>query len=457
MDPTSSSGTVVFRLLAAVVLLAPLPFGAQRPWAWSLMAAAVGLLLVAWGTLVAAGVTRQPVPLRRLAPAAVPFLLVLAWAVLQGVPGLSPLPAHPMWQEALQELARPGGAAVSADPAMTRDATLRLAAYGGIFFLAVQLGRDRARAREGLVAFAVAGVLYAAYGLAVHFSGAGTVLWYDKWAYVDDLTATFVNRNSYAAYAGLGLLACLGLFIIALPTQATGRRRAHDLAEAVLLRAAPFLAGALILGTALMLSHSRGALLATGAGLMVLIAALAGARVVRARQAFLLAVFLAAGVLMLLSGSGAVTVERFTEVTTDDAGRLLLARLTLDAIRDAPWTGSGLGAFEQAFSLYRDVSLGEPVAWDFAHNVHLELAMDLGVPAALLLYASFGAILAACILALGRRRRDQVYPAVALAAAATLGLHGLVDFSVQIPAVAASLAFLLGLGYAQSWSHEGKS
>ena len=36
------------------------------------------------------------------------------------------------------------------------------------------------------------------------------ILWFDKLDYVDSLTSSFINRNSYATYAGLGLMATLG-------------------------------------------------------------------------------------------------------------------------------------------------------------------------------------------------------------------------------------------------------
>ena len=51
----------------------------------------------------------------------------------------------------------------------------------------------------------IVGLIYAAYGFAVFVSGNETVLWYEKWSGFDSLTSSFVNRNSYAAYAGLGL------------------------------------------------------------------------------------------------------------------------------------------------------------------------------------------------------------------------------------------------------------
>ncbi len=60
------------------------------------------------------------------------------------------------------------------------------------------------------------------------------------------------------------------------------------------------------------------------------------------------------------------------------------------------------------------------------------------------------------MLAKGVRTReiDAVYPAIALAATAHLAAHAMIDFSAQIPAVAAGWAFLLGLGCAQSWSSQ---
>ena len=48
------------------------------------------------------------------------------------------------------------------------------------------------------------------------------------------------------------------------------------------------------------------------------------------------------------------------------------------------------------------------------------------------------------------RRRDRVFSLVGLAAAILVGVHALVDFSAQIPAVAVTFATLLGLGCAQA-------
>ncbi|WP_169732770.1 O-antigen ligase family protein [Azospirillum halopraeferens] len=451
-----TASSLLFRLLLGLVVLAPIPLGANRPWAWSLMAVAVGGLLVAWAVLVALGRARAPVGLGRLWPVAVPFGLVLAWAFVQTSPLMPVDLHHPLWAEASAAL---GGTAVAGaitvDAAMTYTAILRLACYGGIFWLAVQLGRERARAHEASVAFCLAGGLYAAYGLAVHFAGLNVILWLPKWAYHSDLTSTFVNRNSYGAYAGLAMVYCAGVFVYVLRPSHGGRgRRMTDLAEAVIVRALPYLLGALVTGSALLLTHSRGALLATAAALVILLVLLMVAGVLRTRMALVIVGAILAVGLVALAVSGDRTLERLTEQTgpEHDAARAHVYGLTADAIADAPLTGSGLGAFLPAFRIYRDSLLSYPVSWDYAHNVHLELAMDLGIPAAAMLYVCLAVIVAVCVRGLMRRRRDQIHPAMAIAAAALLGLHGLIDFSVQMPAIAATLALLLGIGYAQSWS-----
>lgn len=449
-----SASTAVFRLLLAVVLLAPLPLGANRPWAWTLMAVVVGLLLAGWSVLVLAGKARVPVAAGKVGVAATMMALVAGWSLAQ-TSGLLPAPLwHPLWTETTAVLGMPPAGAISVDPTLTLTALVRLATYAGIFWLAVQLGRERSRAREALVAVALAGIAYAAYGLLVHFTGLESILWFAKWAYVGDLTATFVNRNAYGAYAGVGALCCIALFVHALrPPQRGEERRATELAETVLVRATPFLLGAVVLATALLLSHSRGAFLSTGAGLLALLIALTAGRLARPRVTLLIGVLMLAVALVVLGVSGDVTVARLAQTGTqaNEQARPEAYRLAMAAIADTPLTGHGYGAFLPAFRMYRDTALAEPGVWDYAHNVHLELAMDLGLPATALLYGAMAVILWGCGHALLTRRRDQVYPAVAIAATVLLGAHGLIDFSVQMPAIAATLALLLGIGYAQTW------
>ena len=89
-----------------------------------------------------------------------------------------------------------------------------------------------------------------------------------------------------------------------------------------------------------------------------------------------------------------------------------------------------------------------------AHNTYLENILELGYPAALALFATFGGFLVLTFRGLRRRRQHKVYPCIGFAATALVSSHSLVDFSLQIPAVAMTYSLLMGAACAQSWSSQ---
>jgi len=443
---------LIFRLLVLLVVLSPLPLGSNRPLAWSMLSAGVGSLLALWTWYQATGRAAAALPWQVFRPGLFLLLPVLLWCLVQVVDaGLLQVWHSPLWREA--QAALPGYTlvgTVALDPGQAIASTMRLLSYLGIFYMAAQFGRDRARARQGLLAIVFAGLAYATYGIGAHFAGGDYILWFRKWAYLGDLTSTFVNRNAYGAYAGIGLVCCMGLVLNGLSGQ-HGRGRTYQVAEQFAVRVVPFLVIGLVLCTALLLSHSRAALGVTVLGLVVLGGAMALTAKVKRKTALFsfLALGLASLLVFVLAGDG--MVERFAEHGVNDETRAELFRLTFLAIKDAPWTGHGYGSFPSVFPLYRDTSIPAPELFNQAHNIYLELMLELGVPATLLFCAALIWVGGVCCQGLVRRRRDYVYPAVALSVLTLLGAHGIVDFSAQMPAIAATLAFLLGLGFAQSF------
>src|ERR1044072_2750687 len=83
-----------------LVLLAPAALGANRPLFWSALAFALGLLLLlsAYAALRNSGL--PPYPVFRLATAALPFFLAIAWAFLQSVSWIPEALKDPTWHEA---------------------------------------------------------------------------------------------------------------------------------------------------------------------------------------------------------------------------------------------------------------------------------------------------------------------------------------------------------------------
>jgi O-antigen ligase len=116
---------------------------------------------------------------------------------------------------------------------------------------------------------------------------------------------------------------------------------------------------------------------------------------------------------------------------------------TIDGIVHVPLFGTGLGTFEQAYP--HESSVPVPFLIDKAHNTYLEHALELGIPASLMFYTGFFALFLLCW-----RQRHRAIPAVGAASMAMVGTHALVDFSMQLPAVAMMFSVILGTACARA-------
>jgi putative inorganic carbon (HCO3(-)) transporter len=125
----------------------------------------------------------------------------------------------------------------------------------------------------------------------------------------------------------------------------------------------------------LVLTQSRGGLLALGATLIVL-------TLMRWRRGWLLLVAVAIAAVLAFRYLGADAV--ITRLTTDDTfggveGRLMVWSRALTMIQDFPFTGVGMGTFRPvAETLYALFDSSETLT--HAHNLFLQVAVDLGFP-----------------------------------------------------------------------------
>ncbi|WP_448188441.1 O-antigen ligase family protein [Azospirillum sp. sgz301742] len=435
-----------FWCLLIVVTLAPLPLGTNRPWSWTLLATLVGLLCLTWPlALWRDKGTRTVAPGRILVPSLL-FAAALAWAMVQSVPGVPDQLWHPLWRDAAAALAPDVQTAgrIGLDERAALDGVMRLLCYGGVFWLALLHTRSSRRAHHFVEGLAIAGGLYAVYGLLLHVSGSETILWMEKWAYRGDVTATFVNRNTFATYAGLALLCAVAA---AAHRMGAGPIRLVTLLRHVRRPTIVFPAAALVLAAALLGTGSRAGVAAAASGLGVLVAGLLVASRPQPRT----------GVALVTAGVGVVTLAGFVtllwlrrDAMPDLPDRLRIYAMALDAIAGRPWLGSGLGSFPAVFAMERPLGLMQ--VWDQAHNTYLELALELGIPAAAALILAVLWLAGLCVRGILVRHTDRVYPALGLAATVLVGMHAMLDYSMQVPAVAVTWAAIVGAGVAQSWS-----
>ncbi|MDP2620650.1 MAG: O-antigen ligase family protein [Hyphomicrobiales bacterium] len=449
---------VLLYLFIALVALAPLPLGGNNPMAWTINALVAGLLSM--GFAIENMRHRHPpkVPLRWLWFPAFLYVGVCLWALIQSLSISPDALHHPLWSLAADAMGHDVEGAISVNPYVTRTALLRLMTYGAVFWLALQLGRERQKADLILNSLAFAITAYAIYGLVLWSAGSRTILWYDKWAYQSVLTATFINRNSFATYAGMGSIGLLGLFLWSLRNALRShpddlvKRRVARLVRSISGMAGLYLLALAVTLTALFLTSSRAGFAATMLALaMLLILTLMHGRIGAIGTVIALAACLAVFIFLFnLTGEG--LVERLSGIEASAEQRVNVYARTFQAIVDSPWLGTGYGTFENIFPIYRDETISAWGVWDLAHNSYLENMLELGVPAAFALFVAIGSCAWLCLRGASSRLRAVHFPLIGFAASLLVALHSLVDFSLQMPGVAITFAALLGLGVAQSWS-----
>lgn len=454
---------MIFYGLLAVVLLSPLPYGANRPWSWSLCALLVALLAMAWA--VRFFVQKRQTPFFRhfaaIGDAAVLFFAALAWACIQTTGYISG--PHPLWQLQNELLSFSAGA-ISLNPADTVTSIMRLLSYALVFWLALCYGQDSRKARTVFYGLMVAGFIYAVYGLIIQLGDFRMVLWRER-SYAGSVSSTFINRNHFATFAGLTLLCSLALLSERMQTMGeynlSGNLGKQRFIENLITRAWFPLLAFFTIGSALILSYSRGGFLSVSLALLVfLLLFYVNPRTRNKNTLIIFGSLILLGAIIFFVSSEAL-LDRFGRLDEESKIRTTVYDLTWSSILSNPWTGFGLGSYEEAFHLYQsmDISGNEvtPMIHDYAHNTYLEAAFELGLPAALALFYGFVKITWICFKGFLSRKRDMIFPAIGVAATVLIGAHSLIDFSMQIPAVSYAYALLMGAACAQSFSSSPQS
>ena len=447
----------IFYTLLALVATFPLPLGGIYQWSWASLGVAVAFLLMAW----VVALYRNP-DLQIFWPSEMglcglflPVLLffgVVLWASMQA--WFTAIGPAEIWASTAEVLQRPVAWSLSLAPEKTTASVIQLLSAGAVFWLSVQYGRVNVLARRGLWVLAISGLLYAVYGLTSVLSGSEMVLWFAKTSYRGNVTGTYVNRNMYAFYAGLGLLTSCSLLLERI---AAAQRKGDGLARGLqrALVAQPNLVVGLsttilVYLVAIGFTESRGGALAsaTAVSVFLVVMVLRGPRF--GLSNLVLGSLGFAGIwLIVYAVTAAHLGGRFQTQFFDDGGRFDAYLIMLSAIADSPWQGYGYGVFAELFSHRNDGAIWK--AYYYPHNLYLGAAVELGVLAALALFSTVALITLACATGVSRRRRHQAFSALGLAATILLACHGLVDSPLFVPANLMTYSCLLGLAYGQAF------
>lgn len=443
----------VLYALMALLALAPLPLGSDRPLPLAAIIFITGVLLCLWAVQAALDARVMTIRWRRIRPWALGAGALFVWLWLQAG-GLTPAAwDHPLWR-----LAPGSSGAIALAPDEARTQLLFLMSVAGVFWLSAYSARRPEGSRVLLYGIVIAGTAYACYGLVAEWLDGDHVLWFDKTAYRGSVTGPYINRNAFAGYCGLVLITAMALLLTRLQRRHARRRAGERGALGIMGRTeAGLIAASALLFVALLLTQSRGGVAAALSGVAVLI----GLVFLRPRRRRNHTALVAGGTVIVLLGAlvifGGGVAERFRVLDERAEGRAAIHSFTLERIAERPLLGAGLGAFPKLFRAHSDSFLDgwqgpRRIVFYHAHNSYLEFAAEAGVPALLLLLSGFIVLARHLFRAVRQRREGAAAPLAALAALVTVGVHAMVDFSIQIPANALTFAALLGCGFTRGWS-----
>jgi len=444
----SRANDVLLWALLAVVALAPLPFGSNRPFFWSLTAIAVGAIGMIYFVAVRRAGDSLRMPLDRIWPQGLLFTVFCCYLVVQMLPIAS------LFGDTA--IVRSGDVVIeshtiSLSPGNTFLMLLRMGTYGVFFFLMLQTAVNESRARFALDAMLGFIAIYALVGL-FSLQAGDTILGLPKWSYPGSATGTFVNRNSFATFLAFGGTIAATQMVDLIVKRLQDPSRETRLGIRVVAYGAIYV----LLVSTVVATQSRMGLFVTLAGTVspLLLGIGRTTRSWRIVAVLLLVGGAALGVILTLYGGG--LFERLGGVDQSAGVRFRLYDQVIDLVLSHLWTGTGGGTFDLAFPLVHQLPVNPDLVWDRAHNTYLALWSDTGI--------IFGSLPVLAFLLAGGRlawrlvtgRGSWRMQAVALSVMIVGGLHSLVDFSLEIQANTIMFLAIIAVGSAAGLATDSK-
>ena len=414
----SAVGPWVRGATTALLILAPLWFGATNAADSLILVASCWILFLLW---LAQGMRVGELTLGSW-PVLVPATLVLALTSVHWVMG------------------------ISANGTSTQLEWMRWAGYLALALVAGESFVTPRRLRRLAAALAMAGVAIAVFGIVQHLTGNGKIYWMVEPSQGGWVFGPYVNRNHFAGLMELWIPVALGLALV--PDNSFTRRWL-------------WCGAALVMASAVVLSASRGGVLAVGvevAVLSVVAVALRGRR--RALIGVLVSVALVAGLVWALGSSQLLDrlsplVQPETRSTDEVAGHRLDAWRGALQIFSQNWLlGTGLGTFETHFRSVRPYFTDK--VWTHAHNDFLQFLAETGIIG---LGLGLWLIVAAVREISGNLRRTRHTATGTILTGIACGclgfmVHGWLDFNFHVPANAANFVVLAAIVSRRGWDED---
>ena len=405
---------IIFILLCAILLWAPIPLGSNRAWAWGLLQVLIGStfalhLVHCWATQTALFAARK------FWLALSPLLVLLLWLTLQS---LHILPTADAYQTGI----------------MTSKT---------LFFilwcsLLLNYCEGHKRIRLLAIVIVISGALQAFYGVVVQLANfdASPIIGMSEGSRA---RGSFVYQNHFANYLALSLSVAIGLLLSQLSserTQRTWRQLFRDVLSTMLSAKMMLRLAMILMVIGLVMSRSRmGNAAFFSALIAVAILALWFYKRPPALLKPLVVSILLLDMVLVSSMFGLEKLqERYQDTSFVSEARDEVVRDSLPLLSEHALTGSGGGTFYTVFPSVQPSAYNG--FYDHAHNDYLQFAIELGIPLTLLLFVwlIWLGSLALQVMRTHDHKLERGLSFAALMALVHMALHSTVDFSLQAPA-----------------------
>ena len=430
----------------AILLLTPFPYGTVETWSVSFFEIVSFVTLGVWclKLILEGRITLTPSPL--YLPMGLFFLLI----VIQ----LIPMPLNllkiisPNTQDMLLQT-RQGlnyifgerlidSFTISINPYATKEKLILYSSYAAFFLVASNHIVHRKQIKRYFWIIFTVGLLESLIGITQYISSSS----------LEPASGTYVNPNHFAGLLILIIPVSLGYILYLGQTRGAGSNIIEIIRKSKFSNQVLILFATCLMGTGLIMSQSRGALISALASIAIFYVLLSWKRKNRSGTYFIALFVAVIAVYSVWIGLDPV-IEKFSEATETVPKRTYIWEDTLHIIKDFPVLGTGLGTYSLSFSLYKDSAFW-PVVIQHAHNDYLELLSETGVVGFLLIMWGMVVFYIRAIPKVLRGKSDKDplrYYLLLGALSGTLGMmvHVITDFNFQIPANAYYFTFLLAL------------
>jgi len=444
-EDLEKTGRRLFPIYLTILVISPFPLGANRPWAWSILAIVAFSLLAYYFLQTSRGKVRIPdINIKLKLVCFCLFLWVLYQIVL-----VVPLPIEtvkllsPMTIDALSSsgslIASKEFISISIDKITSINELIKSSLYVCIFLLTILLVRSKDRLRNLFIAIVVAGVLQAVIGLTIAFLDQSVMRGVIGQEYHSAVSGTFVNRNHFAGFMNLTIAASIGLILsVGIREKRQIHRESHKHPwQSRLLDWRIYMMGyCLIMVFALLFSQSRGAWVSFSVMVVIgfMLLSLVRIKVFSVLDNYTMPILIVVGAILV--GGADVLVNRMSDIGVHLTSRMDIWQNSWLLLLDSWQTGIGPGNFQYAYPIYASGyshSLNVNIA--HAHNDYLELLIEQGIVG----FSLLGIVIFTSIrTALSSIKEERDVKKNAFAIASLLGISGLMvhsflDFNFQIP------------------------